>query len=261
MRIALGVEYDGSRYHGWQRQPDLHTVQGAVETALAKIVGKEIKVQCSGRTDTGVHAAAQVVHFDCDVERSLRAFVYGVNSQLPKDISVKWSHEVPDTFQARFSAMARHYRYVILNDAIRPGLLRSQLTWYYRPLNHKLMHEASSELIGEHDFTSFRSTECQSKSPVRNIHSISVIRHHDFVIIDIAANAFLHHMVRNIAGVLMAIGSERKPVQWIKDVLRMKDRSFAAETAPAYGLYLCKVVYPEEFELPETNLVNPLLLI
>jgi tRNA pseudouridine38-40 synthase len=261
MRIALGLEYDGSQYHGWQRQPNLRTVQGEVEKALAKIVGKETNVHCAGRTDTGVHAAAQVLHFECDVNRSLRAFVFGVNSQLPKDISIKWSKEVPEDFEARFAATKRKYRYIIYNHSIRPALLRSQLTWYYRPLNADLMAEGAVALVGEHDFSSFRSTECQSKTAIRKIESVSIKREGEFIIIDIVANAFLHHMVRNIAGVLMTIGSEKKPSAWTAELLEVKNRALGAETAPPYGLYLTEVTYPDKFQLPENIISNPLLLL
>lgn len=261
MRIALGLEYDGSRYHGWQRQPNLHTVQGEVEKSLAKIIGKDITIQCAGRTDTGVHAAGQVIHFDCEVNRALKAFVFGLNSQLPKDISIKWSKEVPDDFHVRYSAIKRQYRYMIYNHPIRPAHLRSYITWYYRPLDHEMMQEAANDLIGEHDFSSFRSTECQSKSPIRHVESISIERKGDIIFFDIVANAFLHHMVRNIAGVLMAVASSRKPVEWVAELLEHKNRAMGAETAPPYGLYLTKVMYPDEFDLPNMHIANPLLLI
>lgn len=261
MRVALGLEYDGSRYHGWQRQPKLNTVQGAIEHSLTKIIGKDVAVHCAGRTDTAVHAAGQVIHFDCDVNRALKAFVFGLNSQLPKDISIKWSKEVPDDFHVRYTAEKREYRYMIYNHPIRPAHLRSYLTWYYRPLNHELMQEAAESLVGEHDFSSFRSTECQSKTPVRRIESISIHRSGDIIYFDIVANAFLHHMVRNIAGVLMAIASGRKPVDWAKELLEQKNRALGAETAPPYGLYLTRVTYPEQYDLPEMHIANPLLLL
>ncbi len=251
MRIALIVEYDGSQYHGWQAQNGLHTVQGTLETALSQIANDEIKVTCAGRTDTGVHATNQVIHFDSDKDRSVRAWIYGANSFLPKDICVRWGKEMPETFHARYSGLSRRYRYVIHNTPIRPALLGSNVTWQYRQLDHRLMHEAAQLLLGEHDFTSFRSVECQSKTPMRSVFEISVIRKLDFVVLDIRANAFLHHMVRNIAGVLMAVGASRHPVDWVTDVLAAKDRKLGAETAPPYGLYLVSVAYPPEFGMIE----------
>ena len=251
MRIALIVEYDGSQYHGWQAQNGLNTVQGTLETALSQIANEEIKVVCAGRTDTGVHGTNQVIHFDCDKERTVRAWIYGANSFLPKDICVRWGKEMPETFHARYSASSRRYRYIIHNTPIRSALLRSNVTWQYRQLDHRLMNKAAQLLIGEHDFTSFRSIECQSKTPMRSVLQISVQRKLDFVIIDITANAFLHHMVRNIAGVLMAVGCARHPVEWVKEVLEAKDRKLGAETAPPYGLYLVSVAYPSEFGMVE----------
>ena len=251
MRIALVVEYDGSQYHGWQSQTGLHTVQESVETAISKIADEEIKVVCAGRTDTGVHATHQVIHFDTNKERSLRAWIYGVNSFLPKDICIRWGKEMPDTFHARYSGVSRRYRYVIHNTPIRSALLRANVTWQYRQLDHRLMHEAGQILVGEHDFTSFRSVECQSKTPMRLVMDMSVTRKLDYVMIDVRANAFLHHMVRNIAGVLMSVGASRHPVAWVQEVLAAKDRKLGAETAPPYGLYLVSVAYPQEFGMIE----------
>ena len=259
MRIALVVEYDGSQYHGWQAQTGLHTVQQALEQALSKVADCTISVVCAGRTDTGVHATNQVVHFDCEKERTIRAWIHGANSFLPKTICVKWGKEVSEDFHARYSATARRYRYVIYNGAIRPALLRSNVTWQYRQLDHRLMHQAAQSLLGENDFTSFRSVECQSKTPMRNIHQLQVTRTGDLVIIDISANAFLHHMVRNIAGVLIAIGSGKHPVSWIDEVLAAKDRRLGAETAPSYGLYLVHVTYPKQFHILQNGL-GPLFL-
>lgn len=247
MRIALTVEYDGSECHGWQAQTGLRTVQGLLETALSRVADHPVVVSCAGRTDTGVHATHQVVHFDSDAERSSRSWVYGVNAYLPKDVCVRSGKEVPADFHARYSALARRYRYLIYNTPIRPALQGKHVTWQYRPLDHRLMQQAAQFLIGEHDFTSFRSVECQSKTPMRNVQQIHVTRRADLVIIDITANAFLHHMVRNIAGVLMAVGSGRKTVPWVEEVLHAKDRRLGAETAPPYGLYLVAVTYPQEF--------------
>jgi len=252
MRIALMVEYDGSQYHGWQAQTGLHTVQQKLEYALSCVADRDVSVICAGRTDTGVHATNQIVHFDCESERTIRAWIHGANSFLPKDICVKWGREMSDDFHARYSAVSRHYRYVIYNSSVRPALLRSNVTWQYRPLDHRLMHEAGQSLLGEQDFTSFRSLDCQSKTPMRNIHSLDVVRSGDLITIDIRANAFLHHMVRNIAGVLIAVGSGRRSVSWVHEVLLAKDRKLGAETAPPYGLYLVGVDYPSEFHVPQT---------
>lgn len=249
MRIGLVLEYDGSQYHGWQAQTGLHTVQQALEHALSKVADSPISVVCAGRTDTGVHATNQVIHFDTDKQRTIRAWIHGVNSFLPKDVCVKWGKELPEDFHARYSATARRYRYIIYNGAIRPALLRSNMTWQYRQLDHRLMHQAAQILLGENDFTSFRSIECQSHTPMRNIHKLQVTRSNDLVIIDITANAFLHHMVRNIAGVLITVGSGKHPVAWVGEVLNAKDRRLGAETAPAYGLYLVQVTYPQEFAI------------
>lgn len=259
MRIALGVEYDGSQYHGWQAQTGLHTIQQVIENALSKVADAPVSVICAGRTDTGVHATNQVIHFDTEKERSARSWVHGANSFLPKDVCIKWAREMPEDFHARYSALSRRYRYVIYNGSVRPALLRSAVTWQYRQLDHRSMNEAAQHLIGELDFTSFRSIECQSKTPMRNVHQIQVTRSVDLVIIDITANAFLHHMVRNIAGVLIAVGSGKRPEKWVKEVLLAKDRKLGAETAPPYGLYLINVIYPERFSVIQ-NPPGPLFL-
>jgi tRNA pseudouridine38-40 synthase len=259
MRIALVVEYDGSQYHGWQAQTGLRTVQQSIEDALSRVADCTISVVCAGRTDTGVHATNQIIHFDCEKERTIRGWIHGANSYLPKDICVKWGKEVPEEFHARYSATARRYRYVIYNDAIRPALLRSNVTWQYRQLDHRLMNQAAQSLIGEKDFTSFRSVECQSNTPMRHVHKLQVTRSGDLVVIDITANAFLHHMVRNIAGVLIAIGSGKYPVTWIDEVLDAKDRRLGAETAPSYGLYLVQVTYPKQYNLLQKS-PGPLFL-
>jgi tRNA pseudouridine38-40 synthase len=260
MRIALMVEYDGSQFYGWQSQTGLRTVQQVLENALSQVAVEPVSVVCAGRTDTGVHATNQIVHFDCTSERTTRAWIYGVNSFLPKDVCVKWAGEVSNDFHARFSARSRRYSYVIYNAPIRPALLRSNVTWQYRPLDHRLMHEASQFLLGEQDFTSFRSVECQSKTPFRRIDRLNVTRNGDLIIIDITANAFLHHMVRNIAGVLIAVGSARKPVGWVQEVLLAKNRALGAETAPPYGLYFLGVEYPPEFGVSQT-IMGPMFLL
>lgn len=253
MRIALGIEYDGSQYHGWQEQTGLHTLQQAVERAISRVADESISVTCAGRTDTGVHAVNQVIHFDSAKDRTTRAWIHGANSFLPKDICVRWAKEMSDDFHARYSAVSRSYRYVIFNAPVRPALFRGNMTWQYRPLNHQDMHKAGQLLLGENDFTSFRSVECQSKTPMRNIQSLEVRRTGDFVVIDVTANAFLHHMVRNIAGVLIAVGSGKEAVDWVQDVLAAKDRRRGADTAPPYGLYLVEVTYPKEFVIPAAS--------
>ncbi len=260
MRIALNVEYDGSQYHGWQSQTGLYTIQSVLERAISSVANETISVVCAGRTDTGVHAINQIVHFETDKERTPRAWTHGANANLPKDVCVRWAHVVDENFHARYSAVARQYRYIICNTPIRPAVLRSNLTWHYRTLDHQSMHEAAQCLIGENDFTSFRSVECQSNTPMRCINHINVSRMGDYVFIDIEANAFLHHMVRNIAGVLMAVGSGKKDMFWVAEVLEAKDRRQGAETAPSYGLYLAKVIYPDEFDFPEMTNGNLLLM-
>lgn len=253
MKIALGIEYDGGQYYGWQSQPDLRTVQGALEKALSKVAASQVQVTCAGRTDTGVHGLNQVVSFTPTVERQLKSWIYGSNSNLPKDIVIKWAREVDDEFDARFTATARRYRYVIYNNPIRPAHLRSAVTWHYNPLNADRMHQEAQCLLGEQDFTSFRSSQCQSKTPMRCVNSICVTRKGDLIFIDIEANAFLHHMVRNIAGVLMLIGNDQVEQGWMATVLAAKDRSKGAETAPPYGLYLFDVCYPSDYHLPKNN--------
>lgn len=247
MRIALMVEYDGSAYYGWQTQTNLRTIQQVTENALSFVADEEVRIFCAGRTDTGVHATHQIIHFDTEKHRSIQSWIHGANANLPKDICIRWAREVPQDFHARFSATSRRYTYVIHNVPVRPAVMRGQVTWQYRQLDEQLMNEAAALLHGENDFTSFRSVECQSKTPVRNITELKVTRKGDWVIIDVEANAFLHHMVRNIAGVLMAVGNRRHPVAWVDEVLAAKDRRMGAETASPYGLYLVGVSYPEEY--------------
>ncbi len=246
-RIVLGIEYDGSAYAGWQWQAGKRTLQGELQKALSKIATQPITVICAGRTDAGVHALEQVVHFDCDVERDLRGWVMGGNSQLPDDIRITWAKQAAGDFHARYSAIARFYRYMILNRAMKSALLRTQATWCYKPLDADKMHQAAQHLIGEHDFSSFRAQGCQSVSPNRLMYFIDVYRQDDKVIIDLCANAFLHHMVRNIAGVLIEIGSGKQPLDWPRQLLQIKDRAQAAMTAPPHGLHLGGVFYPAEY--------------
>jgi tRNA pseudouridine38-40 synthase len=252
MRIALGVQYDGSAYHGWQRQkdPDLLTLQASIEQALSQVANQPIEVTSAGRTDAGVHAVEQVLHFDTTAERNEMSWVKGTNCNLPHEISVLWSKVIDDHFHARFSATARRYHYIIYNHQIRPTYARHYVTWQYRPLDADLMHQAAEYLLGEHDFSSFRSIACQSKTPTRCIHEISVRREHDYLLLDIKANAFLHHMVRNIAGALMEVGYAKHDPTWIKELLESRDRTLGGITAPSNGLYLVKIDYPKAYQLP-----------
>lgn len=246
-RVVLGLEYDGSAYAGWQWQAGKPTLQDELQAALGKIANQTVVVHCAGRTDAGVHALEQVVHFDCAAPRSLQAWMMGGNSQLPDDIRILWVKPAVGDFHARYSAIARFYRYVILNRPMKSALLRTQATWCYQPLDADKMHQAAQTLIGEHDFSSFRAQGCQSKSPNRFMHFIDVYRQQERVIIDICANAFLHHMVRNIAGVLMEIGMGRRAVTWTAELLQIRDRAQAAMTAPPHGLHLGGVYYPEHY--------------
>jgi len=250
MRIALGIEYDGANYFGWQRQKEVNSVQEELEKALSMIANHPVTVNCAGRTDAGVHGTGQVVHFDTDADRQIGAWTLGVNAKLPNDIAVRWVKEVDDTFHARFSATARRYRYIIYNGIYRPGILSKGLSHYHCELDAELMQEAGQYLVGQHDFTSFRALHCQANSPVRTIEYLNISRHGDFIVIDIKANAFLHHMVRNIAGSLIEIGQAKQPVNWLTTLLSYNDRSKAAATAKPGGLYLVEVDYPSQYELP-----------
>ena len=258
-RIALGIEYDGAQHYGWQRQREVPSVQEHLEKALSTVANTPIEVQCAGRTDAGVHATGQVVHFDCDAVRPLKAWTMGVNANLPSSVAVKWCVHVSDDFNARFSATGRRYRYVIYNHKMRPAILEQGITHIHRPLNEQLMHEAAQALLGEQDFSAFRAALCQSKTPFRNVTNVTVSRHGAFVVVDISANAFLHHMVRNIVGSLVEIGSGHQPVDWIATLLAGRDRTLSAATAKPNGLYLVKVNYPDAFGLPEQPL-GPLFL-
>ena len=250
-RIALGVEYDGSAYSGWQtQQPGVATVQANVERALARVATHPVSVVCAGRTDRGVHATGQVIHMDSTAERDEKAWVHGANANLPDDIAIRWARPVADSFHARFRAHSRCYRYVILNHPVRPALFRHQVTWNYRPLDIGKMAEAADFLVGTHDFTSYRGIQCQAKSPVKTLHRLDVTRHGQYLVIEAEANAFLMHMVRNIAGVLMAIGAGKAEPGWAAEVLEARDRTRGGVTAPPFGLYLVDIGYPEEYDLP-----------
>ncbi|MFT4615186.1 MAG: tRNA pseudouridine38-40 synthase [Bacteroidia bacterium] len=260
-RIACRIEYDGSAYSGWQSQPQptVLTVQDTLEAALACVAAAPVRVHCAGRTDTGVHAVSQIVHFEAPAERAEKAWVLGTNTQLPRDVRVHWAVSVAQDFHARFSARSRRYRYIITDLPIRPPLLLGKLCWHRQPLNAGAMHEAGQALLGEHDFSAFRAASCQSSSPMRNVESISVSRWGELIVIEVCANAFLHHMVRNIAGSLIAVGDGRSSTSWIGELLAGRDRTVAADTAPPDGLYLVDVDYPPEFGLPKTPF-GPLLL-
>jgi len=260
MRYALGVEYDGSKYHGWQKQKNAVSVQEKLEKALSKIANEPIEVICAGRTDTGVNATNQVIHFDTDKIRKDVAWTLGVNTNLPQDIAVAWVKEVNEDFHARFSATARRYRYIINNNRLRSAILSSGISFCHYPLNENLMHQAAQYLVGRHDFTSFRTVHCQSHSPIRTLYHCNVSRQGEFIIIDVRGNAFLHHMVRNIAGSLMRIGQELEPVSWLKEVLDAKNRCVAGMTAPSAGLYFVDVDYPEQFAIPKRS-PGPLFLL
>ena len=251
MRIALGIEYEGSGFCGWQTQPAGCAVQDRLEAALRQIADAPVATVCAGRTDTGVHALAQVVHFDCTVERPESAWVRGVNALLPAAIAVTWATLVADSFHARFSAKTRHYRYVLLNHAVRPAADHGRVGWFHLPLDESRMREAAACLLGEHDFSAFRSSECQAKSPVRKMLRFAIQRQGPYVFFDLSGNGFLHHMVRNIVGSLVYVGSARQDVAWMRDVLTGCDRKRAAPTFDAAGLYLAGVDYDVVWNLPQ----------
>ncbi len=252
-RFAAGLEYDGRAYSGWQFQPGLHTIQDVLQRALSRVADAPVECVCAGRTDAGVHAFAQVVHFETDAVRSERGWRLGTNTYLPPDVSVEWLREVPASFHARYSALARSYRYVILNRDSRSALCPGRATWERRPLDAALMDGAAQALLGEHDFSAFRAIECQAKSPLRRIEALRVCRRDPWVTIEVTANAFLHHMVRNIAGLLVSVGCGESPPERVATVLAGRDRKANAATAPPDGLYLAAVRYPAGFGLPEAS--------
>lgn len=254
MRIAAGIEYDGRPFCGWQYQDHAPSVQAVVEQAFSKVADHNVRVICAGRTDTGVHSIGQVVHFDTDAQRSEYSWIRGSNTNLPSSVSVQWVKIVDDDFHARFSAQKRAYRYVICNRPERTAVFNGLVTWSHVPLDLTCMQQAAKYLEGEHDFSSFRAAGCQAKSPVRTIHKLALSQQEEFIVIDIEANAFLHHMVRNIAGVLMTIGSGEMNVAWAKQVLEHCDRKLGGVTASPAGLYLTRVEYPRHFEIPQATL-------
>ncbi len=250
MRYAIGLEYDGSEFLGWQVQRQEPTVQGCLEAALARVADQQVRVVCCGRTDTGVHALGQVAHFDSDAKRTERDWVLGVNSHLPSGASVLWVRPVDDSFHARFSAYSRTYRYLVLNRWIRPALEARRMSWCRQPLDAAGMHQAAQALRGEHDFTSFRATACQARHASREILDISVARTGDVVSLEVTANGFLYHMVRNIAGSLLRVGQGEADVAWPGWVLAQRDRAQAAPTAAPEGLYFVGARYPDAYGLP-----------
>ena len=257
MRIALGIEYLGGAYCGYQRQKHCPSVQEHLERALSSIANHAVELFCAGRTDTGVHAIGQVVHFDTQSIRPEKAWIQGTNTQLPSDIRVAWMQEMPagdEGFHARFSAVARQYRYVIYNRAVNSAVLAGRVTHEAYSLDAALMHQAAQALLGEQDFSSFRAAACQASNARRNVQSVSVSRSGDFVFVDIQANAFLHHMVRNIVGSLIEVGRNRQSVDWIAALLALRDRTQAAPTAPAEGLYFVNALYPVEVNIPQVQL-------
>lgn len=251
MRIVLGVEYDGSKFNGWQSQPDGRTLQDHIQQALSQIACEPITVIAAGRTDTGVHALEQVIHFDTGTERPLSAWVRGVNALLPRSVAVLWAHPVADEFHARFSAQARSYQYVLINRPVRSAVHHGKTGWFHAPLDVHSMREAAQHLLGEHDFSAFRAAECQAKSPVKNLAQLDIRQQGDTIFFDLTANAFLHHMVRNIVGGLVYVGKGKHPALWLKEVLEMRQRSQAAPTFAPDGLYLRRIEYDPKWGLPQ----------
>ncbi len=258
MRYAIGVEYDGSGFYGWQTQRQEPTVQASLESALAAVADHPVRVACAGRTDTGVHAICQVAHFDSEAERTPRSWILGANSNLPPGVCLLWVKPVDDDFHARFSALARSYRYVIANRWVRPSLDAGRVCWERRPLDAAAMREGAQALLGEHDFSAFRSAGCSANHPVREVQSLDVRRDGDRVVVDITANGFLYHMVRNIAGTLLKVGRGEQAVDWVREILEGRDRRLAGATASPDGLYFCAARYPERFGLPTGDVAFPM---
>jgi tRNA pseudouridine38-40 synthase len=248
-RIAMGIEYDGSAFHGWQTQVGVRSVQATLETAISQVAHHPVRVQCAGRTDAGVHADEQVIHFDTSAARSDRSWVLGTNVNLPPDVAVRWACPVDRQFHARFSALARHYRYLIMVRRTRSPLQRDRAVWIHRPLDVERMRDAGQALVGLHDFSSFRAVACQAKSPIRHLHYLELTEASGLIQLRVGANGFLHHMVRNIAGVLMTIGRGEAPTDWTTELLSVRDRRLGGVTAPPHGLYFVRADYPVEFAL------------
>lgn len=252
-RLALGIEYDGTRFLGWQTQPGGGTVQDALESALTTIAAARVSVICAGRTDRGVHARGQVVHFDTEVVRPISAWVRGTNALLPDSIAVLWSKRMADDFHARYSALSRTYRYLLVNRPVRPAMEARSAGWFHAPLDVDAMRAGGRYFTGEHDFSAFRSSECQAKSPVRTIHDLTIEATGAHIVFTLRANAFLHHMVRNIVGTLIYVGKGKHPPQWVAELLEARDRSLAAPTFAAEGLCLERVEYGPQWELPDAQ--------
>ncbi|MBI5625710.1 MAG: tRNA pseudouridine(38-40) synthase TruA [Nitrosomonadales bacterium] len=253
MRIAMGVEYDGSPYCGWQSQSDGRTVQDTLQSALSQIAGEPISVIAAGRTDTGVHALEQVVHFDTGADRPLSAWVRGVNALLPDSIAVRWTHPVPDEFHARFSAHGRSYRYLLINRPGRSAIHAGKAGWFHAPLDVAAMQAAALCLVGEHDFSAFRAAQCQAKSPIKNLYQMGIRRHGEMLVFDLSADAFLHHMVRNIVGCLVYVGKGKYSPDWLAEILAGRERSLAAPTFSPDGLYLRRIKYEAKWGLPQNQ--------
>ena len=253
MRIVLGLEYCGVGFCGWQSQPQGCGVQDALESAVSAIAGLKTAVSAAGRTDTGVHAAFQIAHFDVTVDRPLTAWVRGVNSHLPAGVAVLWAREVSEEFHARFAATQRGYRYVLLNHPVRSGLNHGLIGWHHRPLDTERMNRAAAHLIGQHDFSAFRAAECQARSPDKELRLARIERRGDYLLCDFQADGFLHHMVRNVMGCLVQIGAGAQPPEWMGEILASRDRTRAAPTFDAAGLYLTHIRYPAHFALPESS--------
>lgn len=259
-RIALGVRYNGQHYNGWQSQLSGNTVQDHLQAALASFVCAPVSVRCAGRTDTGVHGWMQVVHFDTEVERAQNAWVRGSNAFLPKDIAVQWALPVPETFHARACAINRRYRYILLNTAVRPSLEYGRVGWVFRPLNLERMCTAAQHLKGEHDFSAFRAAACQARSAIKTLEPIQIKQQGPYWLFDFQANAFLHHMIRNIMGSLIAVGVGKHPPEWVAEVLASQQRALAAPTFAADGLYFVGPSYAEHWGIPKAQ-AQPLSLI
>ncbi len=250
MKIAIGIEYDGSRFHGWQSQPSGDTVQDELERALACIAGEPVRLAAAGRTDAGVHALAQVAHFETSAPRPESAWVRGVNTLVAQAVAVQWAVPVAEDFHARYSAITRSYRYVLYNHPVRPALHQGRVGWFHLPLDTDAMRVAMAQLAGEHDFSAFRSSECQAKSPVRTMRSCALEQRGAYLCFQFSANGFLHHMVRNIVGCLVYVGKGKHPPGWLAELLASRDRRVAAPTFAPDGLYLSKVEYAAGWGLP-----------
>lgn len=261
MRFALGIDYEGTHYRGWQTQQEgVPSIQSTIEDVLSRIADHPVIIHAAGRTDAGVHASGMVAHFDTHAIRGHKSWLLGSNTWLPKDIALRWIHPVSEDFHARFKAVARRYRYIIFNSGQRSSQLAGKVTWHYHPLNFERMKIAANYLVGQHNFNSFRAVGCQSRNPNRHVHFLNLTKRGSLIILDIQADGFLHHMVRNIAGVLMAIGEGKAEPEWVQELLRVQDRTQGGVTASGSGLYFVDALYPPEFELPKEPL-GPLWLV